>query len=117
AAVLLAVGVVPRSKAPTASGRRDIRGTGFLAAAVGLVALALVKAPEWGWGSASFLGLLAASVVCGAAMVYRSRRHHSPVIELELLRSRTFSGSFAAPIPYYARSGAFLLSSAAVLSA
>jgi hypothetical protein len=82
--------VVPESKDPNVSGRPDILGAGFLAAAVGLVALALVKAPEWGWGSASFLGLLAASVVCGAAMVYRSRRHHSPVIELELLRSRTF---------------------------
>src|SRR6266700_771392 len=91
----------------------------LLAAAVGLVALALVKAPEWGWSSASFLGLLAASVVCGAAMVYRSRRHHpfiSPVIELELLRSRTFSGSFAASILYYAGFGAFVLGSVEFLT-
>mgnify|MGYP006264496331 CR=1 FL=1 len=67
-------------------------------------------------GSASFLGLLAASVACGAAMVYRSRRHHSPVIELELLRSRTFSGSFAASILYYAGFGAFVLSSVEFLT-
>ena len=93
-AVWLAVRVVPESKDPRVSGRPDLIGAGLLAAAVGLVALALVKAPEWGWHSASFLGLLAASVACGAAMVYRSRRHHSPVIELELLRSRTFSGAF-----------------------
>ena len=98
AAVVLAVRVVPESKDPNVSGRPDLLGAGLLAASVGLVALALVKAPEWGWGSASFLGLLAASLACGAAMVYRSRRHHSPVIELELLRSRTFSGSFAASI-------------------
>jgi hypothetical protein len=49
-------------------------------------------------------------------MVYRSRRHHSPVIELELLRSRTFSGSFAASILYYAGFGAFVLSSVEFLT-
>ena len=116
AAVFLAARVVPESKDPNVSGRPDILGAGFLAAAVGLVALALVKAPEWGWGSVSFLGLLAASVASGAAMVYRSRRHHSPVIELELLRSRTFSGSFAASILYYAGFGAFVLSSVEFLT-
>ena len=34
-----------------------------------LIALALVKVPGWGWGSASFLGLLLAAVACAAAMV------------------------------------------------
>ena len=116
AAVVLAVRVVPESKDPNVSGRPDIIGAGLLAASVGLVALALVKAPEWGWGSASFLGLLAASLACGWAMVYRSRRHHSPVIELELLRSRTFSGSFAASILYYAGFGAFVLSAVEFLT-
>src|ERR1700759_554720 len=61
AAVFLAARVVPESKDPNVSGRPDILGAGLLAAAVGLVALALVKAPEWGWGSASFLGLPAGS--------------------------------------------------------
>src|SRR5690348_9977363 len=116
AAVVLAVRVVPESKDPNVSGRPDIIGAGLLAASVGLVALALVKAPEWGWGSASFLGLLAASLACGWAMVYRSRRHHSPVIELELLRSRTFSGAFAASILYYAGFGAFVLSAVEFLT-
>ena len=119
AAVILAVKVVPESKDDRASGsgvRPDLIGAGLLAAAVGLVALALVKAPGWGWGSAGFIGLLAASLVCGAAMVIRSRRHHSPVIELELLRSRTFSGAFGASILYYAGFGAFVLSSVEFLT-
>jgi hypothetical protein len=76
----------------------------------------LVKAPDWGWGSAGFLGLLAASVACGAAMVWRSRLHRSPVIELDLLRSRTFSGSFAASILYHAGFGAFVLSAVEFLT-
>jgi EmrB/QacA subfamily drug resistance transporter len=116
AAVLLAVRAVPESRDPAVSGRPDVLGAGFLAAAVGLVALALVEAPSWGWGSAGFLGLLAAAVACGVVMVLRSQRHHSPVIELELLHSRTFSGVFAASILYYAGFGAFVLSSVEFLT-
>jgi EmrB/QacA subfamily drug resistance transporter len=116
AALALAVRVVPESKDDRIQGRPDLIGAGLLAAAVGLVALALVKAPGWGWGSAGFIGLLLASLACGTAMVARSRRHHSPVIELELLRSRSFSGAFAASILYYAGFGAFVLSSVEFLT-
>ncbi len=116
AAVLLAARVVPESKDERAAGRPDLIGAGLLAAAVGLIALALVKAPDWGWGSARFLGVLLASLACGAVMVARSRRHHSPVIELGLLRSRTFSGSFIASILYYAAFGAFVLSAVEFLT-
>ena len=49
-------------------------------------------------------------------MVARSRRHHSPVIELELLHSRSFSGAFAASILYYAGFGAFVLNAVEFLT-
>jgi EmrB/QacA subfamily drug resistance transporter len=116
AAIVLAVRLVPESKDDRVLGRPDVIGAGLLAAAVGLVALALVKAPGWGWGSAAFIGVLFAALACGAAMVARSRRHHSPVIELELLRSRSFSGAFAASILYYAGFGAFVLNSVEFLT-
>ena len=116
AAVVLALRVVPESRDPASRGRPDLLGALLLAASVGLVAYALVEAPGWGWGSAGFIGLLAASLACGAAMVWRSRRHHSPVLELELLRSRTFSGAFGASILYYAGFGAFVLSSVEFLT-
>jgi EmrB/QacA subfamily drug resistance transporter len=116
AAVVLAVRVVPESRDPASRGRPDVVGALLLAAAVGLLAYALVEAPGWGWGSAGFIGLLAASLACGSGMVARSRRHHSPVIELELLRSRTFSGAFAASILYYAGFGAFVLSAVEFLT-
>jgi EmrB/QacA subfamily drug resistance transporter len=108
-AILLASRVVPESQDDRIQGRPDVIGAGLLAASVGLVAFALVEAPGWGWGSASFIGLLVAALACGAAMVARSRRHHAPVIELGLLRSRTFSGAFASSILYYAAFGAFVL--------
>ncbi len=116
AGVLLAARVIPESKDEHLRGRPDLAGAALLAAAVGLLAFALVKAPDWGWGSARFAGLLVAAVACGAAMVWRSQRHHSPVIELGLLRSRVFSGTFAASILYYAGFGAFVLNSVEFLT-
>jgi EmrB/QacA subfamily drug resistance transporter len=109
AAVLLATRVIPESRDEHSSGRPDIFGAALLAASIGLIAFALVKAPAWGWASAAFAGTLAGSIALGGAMVLRSRLHHSPVIELGLLRSRTFSGAFAASILYYAAFGAFVL--------
>jgi EmrB/QacA subfamily drug resistance transporter len=115
-AVLLTARIVPESKDQHTRGRPDLAGAALLAFAVGLVAFALVKAPEWGWGSARFLEVLAASLACAAIMIWRSRRHHSPVIELGLLRSRTFAGAFAASILYYAAFGAFVLNSVEFLT-
>ena len=116
AAIALTARVVPESKDDRITGRPDVAGAGLLAAAVGLVAFALVKAPQWGWGSAAFLGTMAAAVLSGAAMVVRSRAHHSPVIELGLLREKTFSGAFGASILYYAAFGAFVLNSVEFLT-
>jgi EmrB/QacA subfamily drug resistance transporter len=116
AAIALALAVVPESRDDRDLGRPDLIGAGLLAAAVALVALALVKAPGWGWGSASFAGVLLASLACAAAMVARSRRHASPVLDLGLLRSRGFSGALAASILYYAGFGAFVLNAVEFLT-
>ena len=108
-AIALTARVLPESKDDNIAGRPDVAGAALLAAAVGLLAFGLVKAPTWGWASAAFLGTMAGALVCGTAMVVRSHAHHSPVIELGLLRSRAFSGAFAASILYYAAFGAFVL--------
>ena len=109
AAVLLATRVLPESRDERPGGRPDLAGAALLAASVGMVAFGLVKAPGWGWGSARFLGSLALALAAAAALTWRSRRHHSPVIEFGLLRSRTFTGAFAASLLYYAAFGAFVL--------
>jgi EmrB/QacA subfamily drug resistance transporter len=110
AAILLATRVVPESKDEHIQGRPDVLGAGLLAVSVGLLALALVEAPTWGWASVRFIGVLVVSFAAGAAVVVRSKSHHSPVIELELLKARSFSGAFVASILYYAGFGAWLLS-------
>lgn len=115
-AIALTTRVIPESADERTTGRPDVAGAALLAGSVGLIAYGLVKAPDWGWGSAAFLGTLAAAIGCGAAMVIRSGRHHAPVIELGLLRSRSFSGAFVASILYYSAFGAFVLNSVEFLT-
>src|SRR5215475_6809538 len=115
-AIALAARIVPDSKDKHTRGRPDVAGAGLLALAVGMAAFALVKAPDWGWTSGKFLGVLAAAAASGIAMIIRSHRHHSPLIELGLMRSRAFSGTFAASILYYAAFGAFVLNSVEFLT-
>lgn len=116
AAIVLALRTLPESRDERVQSRPDLLGATLLAASVGLVALALVKAPDWGWGSPRFLAGLTAAILCAAAVVARSGRHPAPVIELGPLRSRMFSGTFAASLLYYAGFGAFTLSSVEFLT-
>jgi EmrB/QacA subfamily drug resistance transporter len=115
-AILLAVRLVPETRDETQRGRPDLLGALFLALAVGLVAGALVEAADWGWASAGVWGLLLASGLSGGAVVLRSFRHPTPVLELGLFRSRMFSGSAAASVVYYAAFGAFLLNTVEFLT-
>jgi hypothetical protein len=66
-------------------------GAALLAAGVGLVALGIVKGPDWGWESARVLASIAAGLVLLPLVIMRSARHPAPVIELGLFRSRSFA--------------------------
>ncbi|NKI43358.1 MFS transporter [Streptomyces physcomitrii] len=70
----------------------DILGVVLLAASLGLIALGLVKGPDWEWESGRTLGALAAGALLLVAVALRSARHPAPVIELDLLRSRNALG-------------------------
>ena len=84
----------------------DAVGIGLLAGGVGLLSLAIVEAPDWGWGSPSVLGALAVSALLLAAFVARSARHPHPVLELSLFRLRSFAaacaGIFVFSLGFYA---------------
>src|SRR3954468_3550911 len=95
AAILLALRLLPESRDETHVRRPDLIGAVLLALAVGLVAAALVEAPDRGWASPAIWGLFLASALCAAAVVFRSSRHAAPVLELGLFRSRMFSGASA----------------------
>jgi NTE family protein len=91
AAALLARRRVIESRAP---GRRripDLPGTLLFAIAIGAFVLAVVKGQEWGWDSARIIGCLAVALAFGAVVIWRCRRHRSPVLDLSLLKARTVS--------------------------
>ena len=107
--VILAFRVLPESRDETANSRPDMLGAVLVAVATGSLALALVKAPSWGWTSKDFFGLLVLALASSVGVVTRSARHDAPVIDLKLLESRSFNGAILASIAYYAGFGAFLL--------
>ncbi|HEX3823543.1 MAG TPA: DHA2 family efflux MFS transporter permease subunit [Mycobacteriales bacterium] len=115
-ALALAHRAIPESRDPNAHPRPDIIGALLVAASVGLLALAMVKAPEWGWLSFNVLGIAVLAVAGIAAVLAHSARHPAPIIELPLLRLRSFSGAFAVSILYYAGFGAFVLNSVEFLT-
>lgn len=114
-ALVLAVRVLPESRGDGGH-RPDLASAVLFAAAIGALALALVRAPLWGWTSVPVIALSAAALLAIAAVLFRSSRHPGPVIEVALLRVRSFSGALGASIIYYAGFGALLLNSVEFLT-
>ena len=61
--------------------RPDMLGSGLVIASVGVLALGLVKGPEWGWSDPRTIAALAAAAVGLAAFWARCLTHRSPVID------------------------------------
>src|SRR5262249_8179347 len=98
AAVVLARRYLVESRAPGRRRMPDLLGGLVLAFGIAAVVLGVVKGQEWGWGSPRVLGSFAAAVVLGAVFTSRCRTHRSPVVDLSLLRIRTFSAANAMTI-------------------
>ena len=97
-------------------GRPDLLGAAELALGIGLLTLGIVKGPDWGWADPRALAAFAGAVVLVVAFVHRSARHSAPVIELPLLRVRSFAlGNLAAAV-FFAGFGAMLLSGVFLLT-
>jgi EmrB/QacA subfamily drug resistance transporter len=108
AAVYFSLRVLRESRDPDQT-RPDLAGTVIFAVSIGLLALGLVKAPDWGWGSASTLAVLAASAAGLAAFWKRCRTHPSPVVEPAMLRVRSFALAGVASLLFSAAFAAMLL--------
>ncbi len=101
-------GIAPETAGPDAT-RPDVVGAVVFSVAIGALALALVKADDWGWGSPGVLALLVAAVVLLGQFARRSARHPAPVIEPDLLRRPAFSAATGANIVFGTAFGAMLL--------
>ena len=91
-AVLLVVALreVHEVRPDDEAGVPDLLGAALFAGSVGLLALGLVKSPEWGWASGRTALALGLALVLGSLFALRSMRHPSPVIHPELLRVSTY---------------------------
>jgi EmrB/QacA subfamily drug resistance transporter len=98
-----------RESRDEAQERPDLLGSGLIAVAIGVLALALVQAPSWGWASARTLIALAAAGGGLAVFWRRCLTHRSPVIDPAMLRVRAFATANAASLFFSAAFSAFLL--------
>jgi NTE family protein len=83
--------LVVESRAPGRRHMPDLLGGGVLALSIASLVLAVVKGQEWGWGNARVVGAFAAALLLGTYFVFRSSRQRTPVIDLTLLRIRSFA--------------------------
>ncbi len=97
-------------------GRPDLIGAAELALGIGLLTLGIVKGPDWGWADPRVLGSFLAAAGLVVAFIHRSARHHSPVIELPLLRVRSFALANLAAAVFFAGFGTMLLSGVLLLT-
>jgi len=101
---------------PDAGPRPDVIGAVELTLGIGLLTAGTVKGPDWGWGDARTLGALLAAVALVAMFVFRSSRHPAPVLEMPMLRVRSFSVANTAALVFFAGFGTMLLSSVLLLT-
>jgi EmrB/QacA subfamily drug resistance transporter len=101
--------VLTDSRDAAASRVPDIAGAAILAIAIGALALGLVEGSTWGWTSGRTVGSFVVAVIGTAIFFRRSSRHPSPIVEIALLRIRTFAWANATSLAFSVAFGANLL--------
>ncbi len=87
----------------------DLLGAAILAAGIAGLALGIVKGPDWGWDDPRVLGSFAAAAALVPLFLLRSARHPAPVVELEMLRVRSFALANLGSFLFFAGFSAMLL--------
>jgi EmrB/QacA subfamily drug resistance transporter len=78
---------------PESGARVDWAGVVTFSGALFCLVLALIRANDEGWGSATIVGLLVASVVLLIAFAVAERHGKEPMLDLSFFRNRTFTGA------------------------
>ena len=112
-ALVVAARIVPASRDLTSTRLPDAAGAVLLTAAVGGMALGLVKSPDWGWTSGGTTASFAVAAAGLAIFWWRSHRHHTPIVDPALMKVPAFAWSNVTAIAFSAAFAGGLL--AAVL--
>jgi EmrB/QacA subfamily drug resistance transporter len=111
----VAVRILDEVKAPE-DGRPDLLGAALLALGIGVLTLGIVEGPEWGWSDPRVIGSFVAAIALVAGFLLRSAHHRAPVIELPLLKVRSFALANLATLVFFMGFGAMLLSGVLLLT-
>ena len=90
-ATIATVIILDESKSDDAPPVPDIGGMFALMGGVGLLVFGLVQSSQWGWASGAVIASMAGGALLLFVLVRRSARHRTPLIDLDLFRSRTFT--------------------------
>lgn len=101
AAIWLSLRFVPADTGEASGARFDLAGAGLFLAGLVTLLLALNQGEEWGWVSAPILGLGLLAVALLTAFVLLERRLESPMLDLRLFSSLTFSSATASAVINY----------------
>jgi EmrB/QacA subfamily drug resistance transporter len=93
AAAVLAWRYVPESRAEQRPDSFDFAGAVTVTAGLIVLVYAIVKAEEFGWGSARTLGLGALAIALLAVFVLIERRSSAPLVRLGIFRIRSLLGA------------------------
>ena len=91
-ALVLGARIVPTSKDRHPS-KLDPTGAVLSMAGLGVFVYGLIEAPQWGWGSAQSLGVIAAGIALLAIFVMWELRNSSPMLDMRLFKDRRFGVS------------------------
>jgi EmrB/QacA subfamily drug resistance transporter len=107
AAVTLAIAFwrVPESRGELRTRRLDWPGALLVTAGLGLIVFALLESSSQGWRSERVVGGLAAGVAALVLFVVVESRSAAPILPLELLRKRNFTGTNLLTLFLYAALG------------
>ena len=109
AAAVLSQLLIPESP-HLSPGRIDVRGAAVLAVGLALPLLAISRANDWGWGSATTLGMLAAGVVILAGWVVLQKNTPQPLADVALLaRPPVLMTNLATLLVGFGMFGSFIL--------
>ncbi|HWK51936.1 MAG TPA: MFS transporter [Steroidobacter sp.] len=92
-AVALAIWRMPESRDESRDVAVDWGGGALAVIGLGALAYGLTLASEGGWRRAAVLGSLAAAIILLSLFVWREARARTPMMPLELFRSKNFSGA------------------------
>ena len=114
AAAAAAIAVLVARAVPTSRDPRtppvDWRGFGLSSAAMAVLILGVIEAPDWGWGSAATVSTMAAGVALLVLFILFELRANHPMLDVGLFRNPRFtaaSGSVA--ISFFALQGFIFL--------